>query len=276
VEAEFETQFVTAGSLLYAVEHRPWPPPDSQWLFSQSANKMLLAHFAVDPPALRRLVPEALTLELYDGVAWLTISPQYTSYLRPSGVPPLPGLSFFPQVSVRTYVTAEERPGTYYFSVDAASRSAVWCARVLLRMPCWPAKIEMAHGAFGPDEEFNSLGGPAIRFRSRRLRGPAASGGTARFDVAYAAEGHAARARPGSLDEFLTERYCVYLWNGRRLYRSEIHHQPWPLQRAIVELRENNLAEPLGLALPAQPDLCHFADCNKMLAWAPQRVLVPR
>ena len=31
VEHEFETQFVTAGSLLYSVEHRPWLPPDSPW-----------------------------------------------------------------------------------------------------------------------------------------------------------------------------------------------------------------------------------------------------
>ena len=63
--------------------------------FSQSWNDMLFAHFAVDPPTLRRLVPEALTLDLYDGVAWLTISPFCTSHLRPSGVPPLPGTVFF-------------------------------------------------------------------------------------------------------------------------------------------------------------------------------------
>ncbi len=95
VEPEFQTQFVTAGSLLYSVEHRPWLPPDGHWLLSQSWDDLLFAHFAMDPPTLRRLVPDALTLDLYDGVAWLTISPFCTSHMRPSGVPPLPGISFF-------------------------------------------------------------------------------------------------------------------------------------------------------------------------------------
>jgi len=125
VESEFQTQFVTAGSLLYSVEHRPWPPPDGQWLFSQSWNDLLFAHFAVDSHRLRRLVPEAFTLDLYDGTAWLTISPFCTNHMRPSGVPPLPGISHFPQVRLRTYVSMKDKaggikPGVFYFSVDAA------------------------------------------------------------------------------------------------------------------------------------------------------------
>ena len=151
MEPDFQTQFVTAGSLLYSVEHRPWLPPDAHWLFSQSWNDLLFAHFAIDPPTLRRLVPEALTLDLYDGVAWLTMSPFCASHVRPSGVPPLPGLSFFPLVNVRTYVTmrdksGRDKPGVFYFSVDAANLSAVWLARVFFRMPYWHASIQVSGG----------------------------------------------------------------------------------------------------------------------------------
>src|SRR6266702_1761544 len=102
LEAEVQTQFITAGSLLYSVEHRPWMPPDGPWLLSQNWNDLLFAHFEVDAQTLRRMVPEGLTLDLYDGVAWVTIAAFCTSHLRPSGIPPLPGISFFPQLTLRT------------------------------------------------------------------------------------------------------------------------------------------------------------------------------
>jgi uncharacterized protein len=275
VEPEFETQFVTAGSLLYSVEHRPWLPPDTQWLFSQSWNDVLFAHFAMAPSVLRPLVPEALTLDLYDDDAWLTISPFSTSHLRPSGVPPLPMLSYFPQVNVRTCVSREGKPGIFTFSADAANLSAVWFARVFFRMPYWHSAIQVS-GAAVRARRARQSGEDTIRFRSRRLHGPAAVSGPATIDVAYTPAGTAERARPGSLDEFLIERYCIYSYHRGRLYRTELHHQPWPLQPASVELQSNSLAEPLGLSLPPYPHLCHFSRCNKLLTWAPERVPLTR
>ena len=175
-------------------------------------------------------MPEALTLDLYDGAAWLTISPFCTSHLRPSGVPPLPKLSFFPQVNVRTCVSRDGKPGVFNFSVDAASLSAVWFARIFFRMPYWHAAIRCS-GATVRARQSRNAERTAIHFRSRRLHGPAALSGPANFDVAYSPAGEAERARPGSLDEFLTERYCVYSCHRGKLYRTELHHQPWPLQR---------------------------------------------
>lgn len=274
VEPEFQTQFVTAGSLLYAVEHRPWLPPDAQWLFSQSWNDVLFVHFAMDPTVLRPLVPEALTLDLYDGAAWLTLSPFCTSHLRPSGVPPLPKLSFFPQVNLRTCVSRDNKPGTFNFSADAASLSAVWFARVFFRVPYWHAAIQVSGATVRARKSKNPE--EMIRFRSRRLHGPAALNGPATLDVAYTPAGTAERARPGSLDEFLIERYCVYSSHRGKLYRTELHHQPWPLQPASVELQSNSLAEALGLSLPPQPELCHFSRCNKLLTWAPERIQLTR
>jgi uncharacterized protein YqjF (DUF2071 family) len=277
VESEFQTQFVTAGSLLYSVEHRPWPPPDGQWLLSQSWNDTLFAHYAVEPRTLRRLVPEALTLDLYDGVAWLTVSPFCTNHVRPSGVPPLPGISNFPQVRLRTYVTMQSRsgqskPGLFYFSVDSANLSAVWFARVFFHMQYWHSTIKVS----GATIQARKPAGRTIDFRSSRLHGPAALSGPAKLEVVYAPEGGPERARRGSLDEFVTERYCVYSMTRGGFYRSEIHHQPWPLQRASVEIRANSIAEPLGLTLPTRPDICHFSRSLKMLAWAPERIRLPR
>jgi hypothetical protein len=270
VESDFQTKFVTAGSLLYSVGHRPWLPPHTQWLFSQSWNNLLFAHYAIEPRTLRRLVPDALTLDLYDGVAWLTVSPFTTSQARPSGIPPLPGFSFFPQVRLRTYVTMGGKPGLFYFSVDAANLSAVWFARVFFRMKFWHSSIQIS-GTSGQTDHSKET---PIHFRSTRLHGPASGNGPARLDVLYSPEGEPQRSHRGSLDEFLTERYCVYSWNRGKYYRSEVHHQPWPLQRARVEVRANSLADPLGLALPTAPDISHFSRSLKMLAWAPENVSI--
>jgi uncharacterized protein YqjF (DUF2071 family) len=272
MEQEFETQFVTAGSLLYAVEHRPWLPPDSHWLLSQSWNDVLLLHFAMKPETLRRLVPEELTLELYEGVAWLTISPFSASHVRPSGVPPLPGISFSSQISVRTYVTMGGKPGIYYFSMDTTNLSTVWFARMFFRMQYWHSSIQVSGATINSPKTQNA----EIHFRARRLHGPAAQNGAARLDVEYAPEGAPTRARTGSLNEFLTERYCVYSCHRKSFYRTEIHHQPWPLQQVQVDLRDNSMAEPLGLTLPEEPELCHFSRSLKMLTWAPERVRVGR
>jgi uncharacterized protein YqjF (DUF2071 family) len=268
VEPEFQTQFVTAGSLLYSVEHRPWPPPDADWLLSQSLDDLLFLHFAVDPPMLRRLVPDALALDLYDGMAWLTISAFCNSHVRPSGIPPIPRLSFFPQVNVRTYVTVQGKPGIFCFSVDMANLSAVWFARIFFRMQCWHSKIQVS----GATIRVHNPEQPTIHLRSSRLHGPRAVDSPASLDVVYSPEGEPKRARRGSLDEFLTERYCVYSRDRQKVYGIEVHHQPWPLQRAGVEIRTNSLADPLGLALPHTPDLCHFSRSIKMLVWAPERI----
>jgi len=272
VEPEFQTQFVTAGSLLYSVEHRPWLPPRSQWLLSQNWNDQLFAHFAMDPPTVRRLVPEALALDLYDGVAWLTISTLCTSHLRPSGIPPVPGVSFFPLVILRTYVTMQGKPGLFYLSVDAGNLSAVWLARIFFRMQYWHSAICIS-GATIRARNPKECG---IHFSSSRLHGPAATEGPAKLDVIYSPEGDCEKARRGSLDEFLSERYCVYSWNRGKYYRTEVHHQPWVLQHASVEVRANSIATPFGLALSPKPSLCHFSRSLKMLAWAPESIRLSR
>jgi len=265
---EFETQFVTAGSLLYSVEHRPWMPPDGQWLLSQSWNDVLFAHYAMEPSTLRAVVPQELTLELYGGAAWLTISPFSVSHVRPSGVPPLPGISFFPQLNVRTYVTLDGKPGVYYLSVDAASLGAVWFARLFFRMQYWHASIQVS----GDTIHARKPSGAGIQFLARRLHGPGERKQTEIFDATYVPEGEPDTPKPGSLDHFLTERYCTYSLYRKQCYRTEIHHQPWPLQKATVAVRTNRLAEPLGLTLPEGPDLCHFSRSVKTLVWAPENV----
>lgn len=273
--SEHETVWLGANSILYATAHRPWPLPDTPWMMSQTWNDLLFMHFAIQPRVLRALVPEVLTLDLYEGNAWLSITPFWLSNLRPPGLPPAPVISRFPEVNVRTYVTYESKPGVFFFSLDAGNLSAVWGARVFYRLPYWHAQMKVwGQLASGYTKMRNAASArDEIRYRSKRIHGPKARNGPAEFAAAYKPVSSVRTATPGGLAEFLAERYCLYAWNRGKLYRAQIHHLPWPLQQAEVEVETNTLAEPIGLSLPKMPDLAHFSRSLKVLVWAPERLL---
>jgi hypothetical protein len=258
-DSEVQTRWIGADSILYATAHRPWPLPERQWAMTHTWHDLLFAHFRVEPATLRSLVPEVLTLDVYHDQAWLSITPFWIGSLRPPGIPPIPKLSRFHELNVRTYVTYRNKPGVYFFSLDASNLSAVWGARMFYRLPYWHAKM-------------SSEGKQEIRYQARRLHGPKAAGGMPQFRALYMPVSPPRAARRGSLEEFLTERYCLYACNHNKLYRAEIHHLQWPLQEAAVEVELNTMAEPLGLRLPLRPDLAHFSRLLKVLVWAPERL----
>ncbi|MGA2991598.1 MAG: DUF2071 domain-containing protein [Candidatus Korobacteraceae bacterium] len=259
MEPEVQTRWIGADSILYATAHRPWPLPQGQWVMTQTWHDLLFAHYRVPVAALRQLVPWPLALDLYGGEAWLSVTPFWIASLRPPGIPPLPKLSQFCELNVRTYVSYGGKPGVFFFSLDAASLSAVWGARTFYRLPYWHASMRVE-------------GNQEIRYQSRRLHGPAAASGMPRFRAVYRPGVQPRAARRGSIEEFLTERYCLYAWNRGKLYRAEIHHLPWPLQPVETEIELNTMAEPLGLSLPLRPDLAQFSRLLKVLVWAPEKL----
>ena len=265
MDSEVQTRFLGADSILFATAHRPWPLPRAQWLMTQTWNDLLFAHYAVEPELVRRLVPEILTVDLYQGAAWISVVPFWMTNVRPPGLPPMPGISRFAELNVRTYVTyhafgdAQEKPGVYFFSLDASNLSAVWGARVFYRLPYWHASMK-----FGGTDE--------ITYSSKRIHGPKASKGMPEWQGTYRPISVARTAKPGSLADFLTERYCLYSVNRSKLYRAEIHHLPWPLQQAEAEIEVDTMAEPLGIKFDRQPDIVQFSRSQKVLIFPPERL----
>jgi uncharacterized protein len=212
---------------------------------------LLFAHWSLPPAAIRGLVPRQLELDTFDGTAWVSITPFHMS-LRLRGLPPVPGMLDFPELNCRTYVTAQGKPGIYFFSLDTANRAAVWGARAFYHLPYFHARMRI--------EKQND----SISYSSKR--------GAAVWCGAYAPTSAARRAEPGSLDYFLAERYCLYaIWKGRT-YRGEIHHVPWPLQAASVRIQENSIARTAGIALPDNPSAASFARELEVLIWPIERV----
>jgi uncharacterized protein YqjF (DUF2071 family) len=116
-------------SILKDVAHRPWKMPESPWVMTQTWRDLLFAHWPVDSRLLRSKIPAAFPLDLFDGVAWVGVVPFRMTNVAPRGVPSLPGISEFPELNVRTYVRVGDKPGVYFFSLDAANSLAVRAAR---------------------------------------------------------------------------------------------------------------------------------------------------
>src|SRR5215204_132655 len=126
------------------VAHRPWPMPETPWIMTQSWHDLLFAHWPVGADALRRSMPPGLELDLFEGQAWVGVVPFHMTNVAPRGVPALPWISAFPELNVRTYVRVGDRPGVYFFSLDAASAVAVRAARVLLHLPYHTASMTVS------------------------------------------------------------------------------------------------------------------------------------
>ena len=115
--------------------HRPWPLPERPWAMAQTWADLLFVHWPVDPEQLRPQVPDGLELDLQEGQAWLGVTPFRLEGLRLRGTVPLPYLSSFLEINVRTYVTRDGRPGIWFLSLDATSLAAVAVARHAYRLP---------------------------------------------------------------------------------------------------------------------------------------------
>jgi uncharacterized protein len=238
------------------VVHRPWPMPERPWVMTQTWNNLLFAHWPVSRDVLRSLVPASFELDLFNNEAWVGIVPFHMTNVAPRGVPSLPWLSEFPELNVRTYVRVADRPGVYFFSLDAGSAVAVQAARTLLNLPYHTASMSVSTSA------------ERVDYRSVRESDRAAE-----LMATYAPAGSTFIANEGSLEYFLTERYCLYNVDHHGApYRLEIHHPPWQLQPAEGTFVRNAMADVNGLRLPDRPPLLHFAKRQDMVAWLPARL----
>ena len=229
--------------------HRPWPLPDRPWVMGQTWERLLFAHWAVDPALLAAVVPAEVPLDVVDGRAWVGVTPFEVKGLRIRGSAPPPVLSSFPEINVRTYVTVDGQPGIHFFSLDTSSRLGVETARRAYRLPYFKAR-----------QRFDDDGA----FASRRVH---RDGPPADFLATYRPLGEPAPAASGSLDHFLTERYCLYTLDEQRgVHRGEIHHRPWPIQAADADIELNTMGEQIGIDLSETP-LLHYAHRQDVVFW---------
>ena len=220
-------------------------------------GKLLFMHWSIDGAALRPLIPDQLSIDTFDGKAWIGVVPFTMWGIRASFLPPIPGASAFHELNVRTYVHYQGVPGVWFFSLDAASKLAVWGARTFYYLPYFNAELSLRQA------------GNTIEYLSRRQD---KRGAPAELSAAWTIGAPLAQARPGSLEFFLTERYCLYSYQREQLYRSRIFHQPWPLQSATLDSYQSTMVESLGIDEPKGAPVLHYAESIGVSIWPLRRV----
>jgi uncharacterized protein len=212
----------------------------------QTWDDLLFAHYRVEADQLRGLVSDQLEVQEHSGSAWLGVTPFAVVGLRARGLPAFPFVSSFLELNVRTYVTRDDKPGIWFFSLDASSRLAVEAARRIYRLPYYPASISLTRQ------------GETVFYECSRHSGKAFSG-------SYKPDDDVSHAEGGTLEHFLTERYCLYTEDRGALYRAEIHHRPWPLQPAEAQIDLSTMP-PSAVRLESEPVL-HYSARQDVVIW---------
>jgi uncharacterized protein YqjF (DUF2071 family) len=246
--------------VLDTIAHRPYDLPAGRWRLGQRWNDLLFAHWPIPADAMSRLLPAGLDVDTFDGYAWAGVVPFWMDQVRTRAVDErcftVPTTASFCELNLRTYVRSPTTGlrGVYFFSLDAASALAVIGARTLFHLPYFLAGMQRRNAPDG-----------TITYTSKRLL----TTRSVRFDATYRALGAVADpSAPGTLEHFLTERYCLFTPHGGRVLVGHIHHLPWPLQRAEAEIRINELPAAHGIQLPNSAPILHFARELHVYLWS--------
>jgi uncharacterized protein len=250
-------------SILSTVAHRPYPLPTGHWRMAQRWNDLLFAHWPIPEDAIASLLPTGLQLDTFDGYAWVGVIPFWMNHVRTrtlgEATVTIPTTAAFSELNLRTYVRSKVTGlhGVYFFSLDAASALAVLGARTLFHLPYFLAAMQRHTEPDG-----------TIHYNSTRLLAKR----NVRFQARYRETGDIQPpSQPGTLEYFLTERYCLFTSHRGRIHVGHIHHLPWPLQSAEAEITLNTLPAAHGITLPNRPPILHFASTLDVYIWTLHR-----
>jgi uncharacterized protein len=215
------------------------------WIMYQGWWNLLFYSWPVAPSALAPLLPPALSVDQFEGSGWVTLVPFLMHDLHLRFLPPIPGTSTFPEVNLRTYVRFRDEIGVFFFSIDAASWLGALAARLVFHLPYFRARIRLEQKEGG----FRIVSAR----RSRTGSSPAA------LDASWRPKGTLHHPAPGSLEQFLLERYASFApASSGHLYRGPLLHSDWSVQEADAELPVSSLITAAGLPSPRDA-VCHFS-----------------
>ena len=245
-------------AIFRGIDHRPWPLSAKRWQLFMRWSKLAFLHWPIPVDTLAALIPAPLKPDIAEGSGWVGVVPFQMEDTQFRGLPKVPTAASFAEINVRTYVTYQGYAGVWFFSLDAASRLAVWGGRTGFNLPYHHAKFSI---------ESN---GPQVQYHSERThRGVS----PAEFKGMYQPVGPVIGSQAGSLEHWLTERYCLFSRSRRgKISKQDVHHRPWPLQLAQVDIQANSMAAAAGIQLPEAPPLAHYAEVVDVVAWGAEAV----
>lgn len=215
--------------------------PDGRPAGFQRWRNLLFLHWEVPAPAVQALLPPGLTVDTFEGRAYVGVVPFTMRDVSPWWAPSVPGISNFHELNVRTYVHRDgEHPAVWFFSLDAAATIAVLLARLGWSLPYYRASMSM------------KVDGDEVEYRSRRWF---AGERPAELEVRYRVGAPLGVTLPGTFEHFLAERYLLISKRGDGFMLGQVHHRAYPLHRAeVVELSETMV---VASGLPAPEGAPH-------------------
>ena len=224
------------------------PTPQGRWIMGQRWEDLLFISWPIDAAWLRPFVPEPVQIDEFEGRAWLSVVAFWMERAHFRGLPPIPHLSSFAEINVRTYVSHGDHSAVWFLSLDTESHINVFLARHAFHLPYEYAEIDMRRG-----EE--------TVFRSER------PGGAAAVELSYRPEGPESVPADGSLEHFLTERYALMCASHEaKLHRGDIQHTPWRLRAASWNAKRMEVLAPLGLTVEGDP-VVFYAAATDVALW---------
>ena len=215
----------------------------------QQWRDLLFIHWRIPTRLIRHLVPKDLEIDTYQGDAWLGLVPFYMSKVRPWWSPSVPWISNFCETNLRTYVHAKgEKPGVWFFSLDAARLLPVLIARGLWNLNYYWARMERHRQA------------NQVQYASQRFSTKVPAKINLSASIGKTLPTKQSKMYPTSLEFFLVERYLLYTDSPQGLVRGQVHHSPYPLRQGNVLSLEQNLSDAIGCALPRAPDHVLFSE----------------
>lgn len=258
IEAGYPAAGESVADVLASTSHRPWPLPRGSWIMSQTWHDLAFLHWPVTSSVLRPYLPGSLEIDTFEGQAWIAVVPFWMSGIRLRAMPPFPFVSRFIELNVRTYVRHRGRPGVLFLTLDAPIAMMNCIARQWFHLPYRQARMMVRKVS------------RRVYFESTRIERAVPR---ARFIGDYEPIEAPKASRPGSLEHWLTERYGLFAPTQRGdLITAEIHHRPWPLQRAHATIHANSMATALRIPLPESPPIAHYAEKIRALVWRPHKM----
>ncbi len=219
----------------------------------QSWRRLTFIHWRVPVESIQRLLPNPLRVDSFDGSAWIGLVPFSMERIRPWWSPSVPGISWFLETNVRTYVRHPDgTTGVWFFSLEANSWLAVTIARRIWNLPYYRAVLSLSSSRRDAAERINCQG-------IRRVDAQIGYRLTTEVPVSRSP----AEAVPGSLEHFLVERYTLFAVDHQgSLFSGQVHHDPYQICPASVEIQLNSLVDASGCCIehPETPDHVAWSD----------------
>ncbi|MBU8880406.1 DUF2071 domain-containing protein [Bacillus sp. FJAT-29790] len=240
-------------NLINEVAHRPWPVPSNKWVMRQTWSNLLFLHWPISSESLRPYIPPSIQIDIFGEYAWLGVILFVTEGVYPRGLSSVSLACKFPEINLRTYVIYNGKPGIYFLSLDSRNWASTMIGKSWFHLPYYYAQISFQQK------------GQAFHFQSTR-KGKIDE--PIKFSCNYAHSSEVYFTQEGTLDHWLTERYCMFSSDkGSNIYSVDLHHRPWPLQKAEAEIYTNTLFSPFHFDLSEVKPLSHFSKGIDALFW---------